>query len=57
MSNKEANDIPLLPMAETNFLAGQWNRMNITTMWSDGQVKTLQWNVQPAPRTNTECAV
>jgi hypothetical protein len=57
MSNKDTNNIPSLPVARTSFLTGQWNKMNVTTMWSDGQVETLQWNVQPAAKTNTECAV
>jgi len=49
--------MPLLPMAETSFLTGQWNRMNITTTRTDGQVQTLQWNMQSAATTNTKCAV
>jgi len=57
MSKKDANDIPLLPVAGRSFLTGQWKRMNITTMWSDGQVQTLQWNVRPAATANTKCAV
>jgi hypothetical protein len=47
----------LLPMAETSFLTGKSKRMNITTIWSNGQVQTLQKYVQSAAKTNTECAV
>jgi len=49
--------MPLLPMAETSFLTGKWNRMNITTTWSDGQVQTLQWNVQSANDKHQMCSV
>jgi len=57
MSNDDTTDIPLLPMAERSFITGQRNRTNITTMWSDGQVQTLQWNMQSAAMINTECAM
>jgi hypothetical protein len=52
MSIEDTNHIPLLPMAETSFLTRKWKRMNITTMWSDGQLQTFQRNVQSAAKTN-----
>jgi hypothetical protein len=57
MSSEDTNDIPLLPMAETSFLTGELKRINITTIWSNGQVQTLEMYVQSAAKTSTEWAV